>query len=107
MPKKTWLTIWLAAIPVLVHSQIFSEQQVITITADWAQSVYATDLDGDGDMDVLSASWNDTIVWYESLTIPPPGVYNNSTQSPAEFRLFHNYLNPFNETTTISFHLSQ
>ena len=29
--------------------------------------MYATDLDGDGDMDVLSASWVDgSIAWYEN-----------------------------------------
>ena len=32
-------------------------------------SVYATDIDGDGDMDVLSASFDDNkIAWYENLT---------------------------------------
>ena len=34
----------------------FGPQQVITTAADWAASVYAADLDGDGDLDVLSAS---------------------------------------------------
>ena len=46
----------------------FGPQQVITTSADGAQSVYATDLDGDGDADVLSASWfDDKIAWYENL----------------------------------------
>jgi hypothetical protein len=37
--------------------------------ADGAISVYATDLDGDGDADVLSASnEDDRIVWYENQT---------------------------------------
>jgi hypothetical protein len=41
---------------------------VITTAADGAQSVYAVDLDGDGDADVLSASFNDDkIAWYENL----------------------------------------
>jgi hypothetical protein len=41
---------------------------VITTAADAASSVYATDLDGDGDADVLSASWRDNkIAWYENL----------------------------------------
>jgi hypothetical protein len=34
--------------------------------ADGASFVYATDLDGDGDLDVLSASWHDNIAWYEN-----------------------------------------
>ena len=39
----------------------------ITTSADYAVSVYAVDLDGDGDMDVLSASINDDkIAWYEN-----------------------------------------
>jgi hypothetical protein len=45
----------------------FGPQQVITGGADGAFSVYATDLDQDGDVDVLSASRNDaTIAWYKN-----------------------------------------
>jgi hypothetical protein len=37
----------------------------ISATGDGADSVAAADLDGDGDVDVLSASWTDAkIVWY-------------------------------------------
>ncbi|MCH7701998.1 MAG: VCBS repeat-containing protein, partial [Planctomycetes bacterium] len=40
-------------------------ERVISTTADSAFSVFATDVDGDGDTDVLSASWNDRkITWY-------------------------------------------
>ena len=46
----------------------FGSQQVITTAADGAYSVFATDLDGDGDQDVLSASYfDDKIAWYENL----------------------------------------
>ncbi len=45
----------------------FGAQQVITTNADSAHSVYAEDIDGDGDSDVLSASWgDDKIAWYEN-----------------------------------------
>ena len=50
------------------QSTSFGPQEDITTSADLAQSVYATDLDGDGDADVLSASGNDDkIAWYENL----------------------------------------
>jgi hypothetical protein len=43
----------------------FGPQQVITTAARGANCVYAADLDGDGDVDVLSASWDDyKIAWY-------------------------------------------
>ncbi|GAB4582031.1 MAG: hypothetical protein Fur0022_47830 [Anaerolineales bacterium] len=43
----------------------FGLQKVITSQAEQASSVYAIDLDGDGDLDVLSASYGDNIIaWY-------------------------------------------
>jgi len=45
----------------------FSSQIIISLNTDGAISVFATDLDGDGDIDVLSASFNDNkIAWYEN-----------------------------------------
>ena len=46
---------------------VFGTQQVITTSVDGAEDVYAIDLDGDGDADVLSASrWDHKIAWYEN-----------------------------------------
>lgn len=48
----------------------FSSQRVISTTADGASSVYAGDIDGDGDMDVISASTEDgNITWYENYNV--------------------------------------
>ncbi len=53
-------------LPALGGEVPFTEH-VISTVADGANSVFATDLDGDGDTDVLSASWaDDKIAWYES-----------------------------------------
>jgi hypothetical protein len=39
----------------------------IATSADYATSVFAADMDNDGDMDIVSASWeDDTIAWYEN-----------------------------------------
>ena len=59
-----------------------------------ANSVYAVDVDGDGDMDVLSASSDDNkIAWYENLLITT-GVEDENIV-PTEFSLSQNYPNPF------------
>jgi hypothetical protein len=48
-------------------SREFSARQVITDEAEGAWSVFAVDVDADGDLDVLSASQNDQkIAWYEN-----------------------------------------
>ncbi len=45
----------------------FGGQRIITATVDYPISVFAVDLDGDGDIDVLSASYYDhKIAWYEN-----------------------------------------
>ena len=48
----------------------FGSEQIITTDADHARSVYAADIDGDGNMDVLSASrGDDKIAWYKNMGI--------------------------------------
>ncbi|WP_052752837.1 T9SS type A sorting domain-containing protein [Kordia zhangzhouensis] len=47
---------------------LFGVQQIISTNADYANSVYAADVDGDGFIDVLSASPNDDkIAWYKNM----------------------------------------
>eukprot|EP00944_MAST-04C_sp_MAST-4C-sp1_P001464 g1464.t1 len=56
----------------------FSSQHIITTQANWARSVYAVDIDGDGDIDVLSASENDDkIAWYENAD--GKGTFSSTT----------------------------
>jgi len=46
---------------------IFGPRRIVTTAADGPISIFATDLDGDGDIDVLSASHLDfKIAWYEN-----------------------------------------
>jgi len=46
----------------------FGPEQVISVLANEVRAVYAADLDGDDDVDVLSASSKDDLVgWYENL----------------------------------------
>ena len=58
----------------------FGPQRVITTQASGATSVYAADVDGDGDLDVLSAS-GALIAWYENRQVGDSnedGVFNSS-----------------------------
>ena len=60
-------------------------ERVISTTASAANSVFATDVDGDGDIDVLSASRDDNkIAWYESDGGSPPSFTERVISTSAE-----------------------
>ena len=68
MKKKFNILIILFLVYVHLGYTQFGTQQIITANAIGAKSVYAADLDGDGDMDVLSSSEVDEkVAWYKNL----------------------------------------
>ena len=57
----------------------FGAARVITTAADGASSVFAADLDGDGDPDALTAAaFADTVAWHPNLIAPAPAVLGAS-----------------------------
>ena len=63
----TLSTLLLLALPAWAMEVPFGPEQAISTGADGARSIFAADVDGDGDLDVLSASYNDyTIAWHEN-----------------------------------------
>ena len=69
--RSILVVLCVALIPFLAaraSAELFGAEQTISTSADAAKSVFAADLDGDGDIDLLSASINDDkVAWYENM----------------------------------------
>ena len=64
-PAKLFLSIFFFSQS--IFAQPTFTENIISTNTSGPVSVYATDVDGDGDMDVLSASsYDDKIAWYEN-----------------------------------------
>ncbi len=67
MKKKISILLLLLLLISKLFSQDFGEQQIISENANGARCVFSIDLDGDGDNDIISASWEDNkVVWYKN-----------------------------------------
>ncbi len=80
----------------------FGQHYVITDDIDHVSGIYCADLDGDGDNDILSASWGDnTIAWYKNLGFVGVAEDASASHLPQAYELSKIYPNPFNPSATI------
>ncbi|MDH3523747.1 MAG: VCBS repeat-containing protein [Acidobacteriota bacterium] len=80
-------------------------ERIISTEAELVSSIFATDVDGDSDIDVLSASWlDDKIAWYENLGGDPPGFVERviSTSADAATAVFATDLDSDGDTDVLS-----
>lgn len=64
-----------AAMPGATAPPTFSTQRLISTQADLCFDVRTADVDQDGDLDVLSASYDGLIAWWENDGATPPGPW--------------------------------
>jgi FG-GAP-like repeat/Secretion system C-terminal sorting domain len=81
------------------------DEHTLAYSFSGATSVYATDIDGDTDIDILGAAGEDhEITWWENPLILSVDEISTAI-FPDEYALNTVYPNPFNPTTTISVEL--
>ncbi len=78
-------------------------QHEIDNTFDGARAIYASDIDGDGDIDILVSAEQPTqsISWWENTS----ELNISENLLPTKITLHPNYPNPFNPITTLQFDL--
>jgi len=69
------LTLLCGAAPVVAAPPTFSTQVVITPDAWICMDVKTEDVDQDGDLDIVTASYEGMIAWYENDGATPPGPW--------------------------------
>jgi len=64
---KTKITLLILVLISLNGFSQFGGQQIISTNVNEATNIYSVDIDGDGDLDILSASWfYDEVSWFEN-----------------------------------------
>jgi hypothetical protein len=98
-----WVLVSILLIACVSSAQTtFSGQIVISNQVYGCATVFSTDLDGDGDNDVLSAGAT-MIAWYRNELYNPVSPGEHHQPAPDKYALHQNYPNPFNPVTTISY----
>jgi hypothetical protein len=84
------------------YNSLSWQKNIITNQAHKATSVYAADLDNDGDQDILSASLlDDKIAWYENKRGDFPVGIKPSTLPNAAANTLHLYPNPTHDQVVV------
>jgi len=81
----------------------FAQQQIITQEFNGPSSVFCSDIDGDGDQDILAASYDDNMIFWISNDLVSVIEYPQTT--PEVHKIMKIFPNPFNPDATISFDL--
>ncbi|MDE5075622.1 MAG: hypothetical protein O4749_06020, partial [Trichodesmium sp. St5_bin2_1] len=78
-------------------------EQTISTNANGARSVFAADVDGDGDVDVLSGSWHDDkIALYETVLVQNDAPVLDLDGNDSSGATSNNYTTTFTEGTAVA-----